>query len=98
MLISTVIDRAGRLVGLLAVGRARLGRRPAALMWPAGAVASKTAGCHGCWRLSAGVVTEGLGMHKIWLGLVVLAVEAVMLVWLVSGHALQWFGSGLAGQ
>jgi hypothetical protein len=36
------------------------------------------------------------GMHKIWLGVVVLAIEAVVLVWLVGGHALQWFGSGLA--
>jgi hypothetical protein len=35
-------------------------------------------------------------MHKIWLGVVVLAIEAVVLVWLVGGHALQWFGSGLA--
>jgi hypothetical protein len=37
-------------------------------------------------------------MHKIWLGLVVLAVEAVVLAWLVGGHALQWFGGGLAGR
>jgi hypothetical protein len=41
---------------------------------------------------------EGLGMRKIWLGVVVLAVEAVVLVWLVGGHVLQWLCSGLAGQ
>jgi hypothetical protein len=71
---------------------------------PRGAVAarrggaSKTWSCHGCWRLSAGVATEGRGMHKIWLGVVVLAVEAVVLVWLVGAHVLQWFSSGLAGR
>jgi hypothetical protein len=37
-------------------------------------------------------------MHKIWLGVVVLAVEAVVLVWLVGAHVLQWFSSGLAGR
>jgi len=67
-------------------------------MWPGGAVASKIVGCQGCWRLSADVATEGAGLHKIWLGVVVLAVEAVVLVWLVGGHALRWFSSGLAGQ
>jgi hypothetical protein len=36
-------------------------------------------------------------MHKIWLGLAVLAAEAVVLVWLVGGHVLQWFTSGLTG-
>ena len=37
-------------------------------------------------------------MHKIWLGVVVLAVELTVLVWLVGGHALQWFAGGLAGR
>jgi hypothetical protein len=37
-------------------------------------------------------------MQKIWLGLVILAVEAVVLVWLVGAHVLQWSSSGLAGQ
>jgi len=36
-------------------------------------------------------------MRKIWLGLVVLALEAVVLAWLVGSHVLQSF-SGLAGQ
>jgi hypothetical protein len=36
-------------------------------------------------------------MQKIWLGLAVLAAEAVVLMWLVGGHALQWFTSGLTG-
>jgi hypothetical protein len=36
-------------------------------------------------------------MRKIWLGVVVLAVEAVVLVWVVGGHVLQWGGGGLAG-
>jgi hypothetical protein len=44
-----------------------------------------------------GAVTEGVDMRKIWLGVVVLAVEAVVLVWLVGGQVLQWGGSGLAG-
>jgi hypothetical protein len=61
------------------------------------AAGPKTAFCHRCWRLSAGVVAEGREMHKIWLGLAVLAAEAVVLVWLVGGHVLQWFTSGLAG-
>jgi len=61
-------------------------------------VASKLAGCQVRWRLFAGVTMEGLGMRKIWLGVVVLAVEAVVLVWLVGGHVLQWLCSGLAGQ
>jgi hypothetical protein len=41
-------------------------------------------------------VTKGRGMGKIWLGVVVLALEAVVLVWLVGGHVLQWGGSGPA--
>jgi hypothetical protein len=36
-------------------------------------------------------------MRKIWLGVLVLAVEVVALVWLVGGHVLQWGSSGLAG-
>jgi hypothetical protein len=44
-----------------------------------------------------GGVTEGVGMRKIWLGVVVLVVEAVTLVGLVGGHVLQWGSSGLAG-
>jgi hypothetical protein len=36
-------------------------------------------------------------MRKIWLGVLVLAVEGVVLVWLVGGHVLQWGGSGMAG-
>jgi hypothetical protein len=44
-----------------------------------------------------GVITEGAGMRKIWLGVAALAVEVVALVWLVGGHVLQWGGSGLAG-
>jgi hypothetical protein len=35
-------------------------------------------------------------MHKIWLGVVVLAVEVVVLAWLVGSHVLQWASSGLA--
>jgi hypothetical protein len=37
-------------------------------------------------------------MHKIWLGLVVVAVEVAVLLWMVGGHALHWFASGLAGR
>jgi hypothetical protein len=69
-----------------------------ALMWSGGEVVSKIVGCQGGWRLSASMDMEGLGMHKIWLGVVVLAVEAVVLVWLVAAHTLQWLCSGLAGQ
>jgi hypothetical protein len=36
-------------------------------------------------------------MGKIWLGLVVLALEAVVLVSMVGSHVLQYF-SGMAGQ
>jgi len=54
--------------------------------------------CFGCWRLSAGAATKGRGVHKIWLGVVVLAVEAVVLAWLVGGHVLQCLSSGLAGR
>jgi hypothetical protein len=43
------------------------------------------------------MATKGFEMHKIWLGLVVLAVEAVVLAWLVGGHLLQWFAHGLGG-
>jgi hypothetical protein len=43
------------------------------------------------------VAKEGRWMHKIWLGLVVLAVEAGVLVWLVGAHVLQWFAHGLGG-
>jgi hypothetical protein len=37
-------------------------------------------------------------MRKIWLALMVLSVEIAVLVWLVGGHALQWFAGGLAGR
>jgi hypothetical protein len=37
-------------------------------------------------------------MHKIWLGLAVLAAEAVALAWLIGGHVLQWFAGGMVGR
>jgi hypothetical protein len=36
-------------------------------------------------------------MRKVWLGVAVLAGEAVLLVWLVGAHVVAWGGSGLAG-
>jgi hypothetical protein len=36
-------------------------------------------------------------MQKIWLALVVLAADAVVLMWLVGEHLLQWFAHGLGG-
>ena len=64
-----------------------------------GVVASKLAGCRGCvGGYSRARLWKAGEMQKIWLGLVILAVEAVVLVWLVGGHVLQWFSSGLAGR
>jgi hypothetical protein len=37
-------------------------------------------------------------MHKIWLGVVVVAAEVVVLAWLIGGHVLQWFASGMVGR
>lgn len=49
------------------------------------------------WRLSAEAVMNGAEMHKIWLGLAVVAVELVVLLWLVGGHVLHWCGAALTG-
>jgi len=68
------------------------------MIWAGAVPASETVLCYGDWRLSAGAATGDVGMQKIWLGLVVLVVEVAVLVWLVGGHALQWFASGLANR
>ena len=86
-----------RRVGSLDAGGRWYDSRGGAISRLESAVASKTAFCHQCWRLSARVVAEGREMQKVWLGLAILAAEAVVLVWLVAGHVLQWFTSGLTG-
>jgi hypothetical protein len=43
-------------------------------------------------RCFAVVVGKGLPMRKIWLAGVVLAVECVVLAWLIGVHVVQWLG------
>lgn len=41
-------------------------------------------------------VGEGVGVGKVWMGLVALAAELIVLAWLVGVHVSEWAGAAIA--